>query len=249
MLVLLGPPFQGTDDEYARLSSVTGLLGYDLKTKLKPNSWGVVRAIADVAEANELGTALRAQGFRVSVVEAQVGADPDRVFVTLRALSFEEDGLILSLSERAMPIPYRALCAIVRGEVQIGTKPRTRPSSTSFRAPTAAEIEVFRESLPVSQFDAYAALDLHFKTVLWVARIDARSFDFSMLPDASGTAQDLDRLADMLAERTRVRVDRAAAPLDRVRRYRAGRFPNAREKAPSASMPTRGWWPKPSAKR
>jgi hypothetical protein len=68
---------------------------------------------------------------------------------------------------------------------------------------------VFRESASASSFNAYAAADLHFATVLWVARLDARSFDFSPLGLASESpASDLDELVDVLSERAGVRVDR-----------------------------------------
>src|SRR6185503_988798 len=77
-------------------------------------------------------------------------------------------------------------------------------------APTAADIAQFRESVPSGSFDAFAAADLHFLTVLWVARIDARSFDFAALGmDSQSPAADLDQLVNLLAERANVRVDRS----------------------------------------
>lgn len=212
MLVLLGPPFQGSDEEYARLAEATGILAYELRTKLKSNAWGVVRALGDEHQAMELATTLGREGFRVSVVDPAVGADPDRVFVPLRTLELQESTLVLHLSERSMPIPYAALVAIVRGEVQIGAAPVRGPTSSSstFRAvvPSASELEIFRES--VGELDAYAAVDLHFATVMWAARIDVRAFDFSAFGAVNATAQDLDRLADRVSEHSGVRVDRAS---------------------------------------
>ncbi len=68
---------------------------------------------------------------------------------------------------------------------------------------------MFRESVSPSNFNAYAAADLHFATVVWLARLDARSFDFSALGMASESpASDLDQLVDVLSERSGVRVDR-----------------------------------------
>lgn len=206
MLVLIGPPFGGTDEEYGRLAQATGLLPYDLRTKLKPDAWGVVRAIGNRGEADELARNLGGQGFRVAVVDASVAADPDRVFVPLKALEVRESDLVLHLSERSMPIPHRALLAIVRGEVQVGGR---SGSSAAFRAVVpGVGGDVLREASAM-QVDAFAAADLHFATVQWAARIDARAFDFSILGDAAGGAQDLDRLVDYLAATTGVRVDRA----------------------------------------
>jgi hypothetical protein len=70
--------------------------------------------------------------------------------------------------------------------------------------------EVFRESAS-TRLDAFAAADLHFATVLWAARVDARHFDFSSMGGRpGGGAQDLDRLVDLIAERAGLRVDRAS---------------------------------------
>jgi hypothetical protein len=61
------------------------------------------------------------------------------------------------------------------------------------------------------QFDAFAAADVHFITVSWVARIDARNFDFSALgAGTEASAQALDQFAAMLAERARIPVDRGS---------------------------------------
>jgi hypothetical protein len=239
MLVLLGPPFSGSDDEYSRLAAVTGLLAYDLKTRIRPGVWGVVRALANDDQSNELATRLRAQGFRVVVVDPAITADPGRAFVPLKAMELRDTDVVLHLSERSMPIAYRALLTIVRGEVQIGTRPRARPSSTSLRAvvPSAADIEVFRETVSSSELDAYAAADIHFATVLWAARIDVRNFDFSILgASGSGSAQDLDRVVDHLAQRAGMRVDRGSR-ISSLASYAGGR-PNRQTSPIPGQAPT-----------
>ena len=113
-----------------------------------------------------------------------------------------------------MAIPFGALTCIVRGEVHLGQMPASlgharaaRPSVPSCPAPATSR--VFRESASASSFQAYAAADLHFATVQWAARIDARHFDFSTLGLASESpASDLDQLVDVLAGRSGIRVDR-----------------------------------------
>lgn len=216
MLVMLGPPFEGTDAQYARLAQVTGLVAYELRTRIRPGSWGVVRALANEEQARNLGQALAGQGFRVAVVDPQLIYEPSRRTAILEGLRLEPEQLVLELGERAIPVPYAALLVIVRGEVQIGARPqqpRAARSSATFRAvvPSASDIAVFRENMPSGDFDAYAAADLHFVTVPWIARIDARSFPFDTLGlAADNLAQALDQLADMLAERAGIRVDRSS---------------------------------------
>lgn len=256
MLVLIGPPFSGSEDEYGRIAQVAGLLPYELKTKLKPGAWGVIKAIAAPEQAEALGRQLRDQGFRVAVVDTAVAADPGRMFVPLRALELGENSLVLHLSERSMPIPYRALLTIVRGEVQLGSRQRSRPASSSTFRAVVPEAGV--ELVAATQLDAFAAADLHFATVLWAARIDARAFDFSILGQASGGAQDLDRLgttspsvsACAWTGRVGCRAWRRS-PAQPARRGPPRPCParrRSREKrCPSASTRTRGWWPRPSA--
>ncbi|MEP7051156.1 MAG: hypothetical protein ABJB12_12430 [Pseudomonadota bacterium] len=210
---MVAPSFDGSADAYARLARVTGLVAYDLKTRIKPGVWSVVRALADETQANELAVALVAQGLPVFVVPRDVAFDPNRRMVTIRSLEIHTDQIVLHLREREMTIPFRALTCIVRGEVHLGHVPArsVTPSSSTFRAvvPSAADVQVFRESLSPSNFEAYAAADLHFATVLWAARIDARSFDFSALGATSESpASDLDQLVDELSTRTGARVDR-----------------------------------------
>jgi len=218
MLVLLGPSFAGGDADYQRLSRVTGMVAYDLRARLKPGMWGLVKALADEAEAQRLAGALSAEGFPIVVVAREVGTDAERPIVALKALSIEGQELTLQLRERTMTVPVAALCSIVRGEAQVGkvSAPRTASggsSSSTFRAvvPNASDLQVFRESMPPTNFEAFAAADLHFHSVTWIARIDARSFDFRSLGIAAASpAGALDTLVDRLGLLAKVRVDRAA---------------------------------------
>jgi hypothetical protein len=219
MLVLLGPNFAGGDADYQRLSKVTGMVAYDLRARLKPGIWGLVKALADETEAQRLAAALLAEGFPIVVVPREVATDPERPIVALRGLTIDEQGLTLQLRERAMTVPVAALSSIVRGEAQVGKAGAARnsggggTSSSTFRAvvPNASDLQVFRESMPPTSFEAFAAADLHFHSVTWIARIDARSFDFRALGIAAASpAGALDTLVDRLALLARVRVDRAA---------------------------------------
>src|SRR3954469_14431773 len=183
MLVMLAPSFDGSSDAYARLVKATGMLAYDLKSRLKPGVWGVVRALADEDQAQELTKRLLAEGLPALIVPPEVAHDPQRRIVTVRALELGTEQVVLHLREREMAIPFGALTCIVRGEVHIGHVPSRSitPSSSTFRAvvPSTSDVQVFRESYSASNFEAYAAADLHFATVLWSARLDARTFDFS----------------------------------------------------------------------
>jgi hypothetical protein len=218
MLVLLGPSFAGGDADYQRLSKVTGMVAYDLRARLKPGSWGLIKALADETEAARLAGALAAEGFPIVVVPREVASDPERPIVALKALAIEGQELTLQLRERSMTVPLAALCSIVRGEAQVGKASAARSggsatSSSTFRAvvPSASDLQVFREALPPTNFEAFAAADFHFHSVTWIARIDARSFDFRALGIAAASpAGALDTLVDRLALLAKVRVDRAA---------------------------------------
>lgn len=219
MLILMGPSFAASDADYQRLAKVTGMVAYDLRARLKPQMWGLVKALADEAEAQRLHSALLAEKFPVVLVPREVASDPQRPIVALRALRIEGQQLELQLRERVMEVPVAALCAIVRGEAQVGKGGRGAAmgagssSSSTFRAvvPDASELQVFRESMPPNSFEAFAAADLHFHSVTWVARIDARSFNFRELGiGAASPAGALDTLVDRLALLARIRVDRAA---------------------------------------
>jgi hypothetical protein len=219
MLVLLGPGFAGGEADYQRLSKITGLLAYDLRARLKPGSWGLLKVLADERETERLVAALAAGGFPVVAVAREVLSDPERPIVSLKGLAIQEQDLTLLLGDREMSVPAAALCCIVRGEAQVGKASQQRASgaggvsSSTFRAvvPDAADLQVFRESMPPHSFEAFAAADLHFHSVKWIARIDARAFDFAALGIAAASpAGALDTLVDRLGLLARVRVDRAA---------------------------------------
>ncbi|HEX6765727.1 MAG TPA: hypothetical protein VF103_09625 [Polyangiaceae bacterium] len=214
MLVLLGPSFEPSEASYQALARATGLVPYDLKTRLKPGAWGCVKVVGDLGQARELGSRLVAAGFPVVLVDQLVAHDPDRRHVPVHRIELRESDFVLSLKDREMTIPYRALTCIVEGEVQPGrasaaarTGPQGSPSSGSFRAvtPGVSEMQAFREGL--GNQVGYLAADLHFATVLWVARIDTRVFDFG--DERTSIASDLSDLADDMALRAGVRVDRA----------------------------------------
>jgi hypothetical protein len=218
MLVLLGPSFAGGDAAYQRLSKVTGMVGYDLRARIKPGMWGLVKALADEAEATRLAAALKSENFPSIVVAREVASDPARPIVWLKGLTIDERQLTLSLSERSMTVPAEALCSIVRGEAQVGkggargASAGSGTSSATFRAilPSPSDVQVFRESTAQASFEAFAAADLHFHSVTWIARIDARSFDFRELGIAAASpAAALDTLVDRLGLLSKVRVDRA----------------------------------------
>jgi hypothetical protein len=215
MLVLLGPGFDSSEASYQALARATGLVPYDLKTRLKPGAWGCVKVVGDLGQARELGSRLLAAGFPVVLVDQLVAHDPDRRHVPVHRIELRESDFRLELKDRQMTIPYGALTCIVEGEVQPGRSSAAgrgaqqgSPSSGSFRAvaPGVAEMQVFRESMQ-NQL-GYLAADLHFATVHWVARIDTRVFDFGE-GRSGGVANELTELVDDIAARAKVRVDRA----------------------------------------
>ena len=195
------------------------MVAYDLRARVKPGAWGLVKALADEDEAQRLTAALLAEKFPVVLVAREVATDAERPIVALRGLTIEGQELKLQLRERTMEVPVAALCSIVRGEAQVGKGARGGTgraggsSSSTFRAvvPDASDLQVFRESASSGSFEAFAAADLHFHSVTWIARIDARAFDFKGLGiGAASPAGALDTLVDRLALLARVRVDRAA---------------------------------------
>jgi hypothetical protein len=149
------------------------------------------------------------------LVDQLVAHDPDRRHLPVHGIELRDSDFLLSLKDREMTIPYRALTCVVEGEVQPGRASAVvrggqqgSPSSGSFRAvsPGAGEMQAFRDGLLGNQV-GYLAADLHFATVLWVARIDSRVFDFG--EGRTSVASDLGELADDIAARAGVRVDRA----------------------------------------
>jgi hypothetical protein len=211
MLVLLAPTFDGSDRGYQALAQATGLLPYDLRTRIKPGSWGLVKGFGDSGQAHELASRLIAAGFAVVLVERQVTHDPDRRIVPVHGLVLSETDFTLKLKDREMKIPYGALACIVEGEVQPGRVAAGGlgpVSSGSLRAvtPSSLETQAFREG-QVSAPLGYLAADLHFATVPWIARLDTRVFDFGS--ERSGNlAADLASVTALLAMKSGVRVDR-----------------------------------------
>jgi hypothetical protein len=215
-LVLLAPRFDGSDQSYQALAQATGLVPYDLKNRAKPGSWGLVKGFGDPGQAQELASRLIARGFPAVLVDRTVAHDPERRTVPVQGLVMGPTHFSLVLRDREMQVPYGALTCIVEGEVQPGRPPRgMRPtpvhpaSSGALRAvvPTLGEEQAFRDAQVAAQV-GYLAADLHFATVLWIARVDSRVFDFG--PNRLGNvAEDLAALTNALAEKSGVRIDRA----------------------------------------
>jgi hypothetical protein len=221
MLVAVGPPFDATSERYELLSRVTGLVVYDLKTRLRAHGWGVVRALADAADAERLAQGLRDAGFRAVVLDSAVAQDPTRVAVPVRSLLCRSDAMALEFRDRTVSLPYEALLTIVRGELRSGDGTR---ESERLRAagPSYGDLAVAREVSPLVAFDAVAVADLHFSDVLWIARIEVKSFDFSAFGFKNGTVEALEALVSHLAERTGVRVDRSSRTSSLVSHVRSG---------------------------
>jgi hypothetical protein len=211
VLVLLAPSFEGTEKGYQALARATGLVPYDLRTRAKPGSWGLVKGFGDAGQAQELASRLLAEGFPVVLIDRQVASDPERRHVPVRGLELGDAHFTLKLKDRDMKIPYGALTCIVEGEVQPGRTVAAAPGSTSSGAlravaPDVAEMRAFREAHMTGQI-GYLAADLHFATVFWIARLDARVFEFG--PDRTGNVgDDLASVTNQLASRAGVRVDR-----------------------------------------
>jgi hypothetical protein len=213
VLVLLGPDFDGSDQGYQTLARATGLLPYDLRARIKPGSFGLIKAFGDAAHAEELAARLLAAGFPVVCVDRNVANDPERRHVPVHRLELGPTSFTLTLKERQMNVPYGALTCIVEGEVHPGRSLAALApggaSSGSLRAvaPGSGEMQVFREGNLAAPM-GYLAADLHFATVHWIARLDTRVFDFGS--ERSGNvAVDLAELTNELAKRAHVRVDRS----------------------------------------
>jgi hypothetical protein len=213
MLVMLGPWFEATPEGFARLAHATGLVPYELRSRIKPACWGLLRAVGDGAQAEALAVRLRDEGFPVVVVNQREAFDAEHRVVPVERVELRADELVLRVRDQDMPIPYQSLMVIVRGELGRASGSRPAPSSATFRpvVPSAAEAQAFREAAARGGADASPAADLHFVTVRWFGRIDVRDFDFAGVVGASaGQARDLDRLLELLAERSGARVDRGS---------------------------------------
>jgi hypothetical protein len=221
MLVLLGPEFSGSDQQIAQLAQVTGLLPYDLRTRLRPGVWGVLRTLADHAQTETLVSRLRGMGFDAVAVDSAVGQDPERKIVYLRGMELAQNEMILRMNHREMSVAYGTLLTIVRGEVHLGrsllataigaSAGQTRAGSLSSWLPpaAAADASVVGDGRHPGVTDVFAAADLHFATVQWIARVDPRAFAFpATIPSSSNSVERLDTLAEWLAARAGVRIDR-----------------------------------------
>jgi hypothetical protein len=213
VLVLLGPSFDGSDQGYQALARATGLVLYDLRSRVKAGSWGLVKSFGDAGQAQELASRLIAAGFPVVVVDRQVAADPERRHVPVHGIELGETAFTLKLKDREMKIPYGALTCIVEGEVQpgrvVGAAAQGSTSSGAMRAVVAGgpELQAAREAHLAAPM-GYLAADLHFATVRWIARLDSRVFDFGV-ERASNVAIDLSNVTNLLATKAGVRVDRS----------------------------------------
>ncbi len=222
MLVLVGPNYTATQPELDALVRVTGLMVYDIRTRLRPGAWSVVRVLAEKQQAESLAATLRAEGFEALALDSSICSDPTRRIVYPRGIELGATDLQLRLSERQMEIPLGALLTIVRGEVQVArlTRPTGSastgsihvPSSSSMRAvaPPGEEGGSQRDSRPPPMADAFPAADIHFATVNWVARVDPRDFEFPRSIEPSpNLSERLDQFVDALAARAELRVDRS----------------------------------------
>ncbi len=221
MLVLLSPEFSGSELQIAQLARATGLLPYDLRTRLRPGAWGVLRVMADQDQAQGLVAQLISLGFQAVAIDSSVGQDPERKIVYLRGLDVTDQGMTLRLSERQMFVPFGALLTIVRGEVHLGRSQRgstlgalagqlrATPPLGPWAGGAAGETVAMGDGRNPGVTDVFPAADLHFVTVPWIARIDARDLEFPpIIPLHANAAERLDMLVDRLATQSHVRVDR-----------------------------------------
>jgi hypothetical protein len=207
MFVLLGPSFEGTRDAYQLLAQATGLVAYDLHSRLRKGVWGVVKLLGDAREAEALARALREHGFTPVLIERSVLHDSERRPVPASSVRLGERELILELSDRELHVDYGALAVIVRGEVQPGrVASAINPSSGSLRAVVPGPDTFLRDPQKLS-FEGYQAADLHFREVPWIARLGLRGLDPGGLEHGPRA---LDALVDEIAGRANVRVDRGA---------------------------------------
>lgn len=220
MLVLLGPRYSATSEELTLLTAETGLTPYDLRMRLRPGAWSVVRAFADQDQATRVVSRLASQGLQCCALNSAVGMDPSRPVVYLREIVASPSQVLLLMAEREMSVPLRALLTIVRGDVHLGRTLHATPSpgsSSAMRAATpislqpstATASEAVLEQRAALDQDVFVAADLHFVTVPWIARIDARDCAIEVDGPQSGNyAERLDAFIDALSRAARIRVDR-----------------------------------------
>ncbi|HET9954331.1 MAG TPA: hypothetical protein VFQ61_07500 [Polyangiaceae bacterium] len=209
MFVLLGPDFEATPEAYARLEHATGLLSYDLRSRIRAGAWSVVKTLADPAEARALAAQLTEWGFRPVLLDRSIAYDPERYVVPLSGVEPDAQGLTLRLPEREMRVEFSALACIVRGEVQPGRQaqrgsPSLTPGSGSFRV--SGGVELTHREQQNHTFDSYQAADFHFVGVLWIGRLSLRELGSA----AATPPRILEQLVDQIALQAHVRVDRAS---------------------------------------
>lgn len=183
-------------------------MSYDLKARIRPGLWGVVKLLGDTREAEALAQALREFGFAPVLIERAVLHDSERRIVTASSVRLDESELLLQLPDREVRVAYPALAVIVRGEVQPGrVATAANPSSGSLRAVAPGGEATFVRDAQKLSFEGYQAADLHFLEVPWIVRIGTRVLEQAGLEHGPRA---LDALVDAIAERGGLRVDRGA---------------------------------------
>ncbi len=216
MLVLVRLPPNCTEDYYAKLVRSTGMVAYDLKTRLRPGQWGVLRAVASFAEAEDVAATLRHEGLCAHVIDSSLVTEPERAIVAVESVSKTETELGLLVATRWMTVPLAALLVMVRGELREGDAATVRGTATSSSArlravvPAGGDLDVPHVQTAGPGPDADPVLDLHFVTVPWVARLDSRVTDLGAFGLPPRRAESLDRVATLLSDASGVRVDRGA---------------------------------------
>lgn len=220
MLVLLGPRYSATSEELTLLTGETGLTAYDLRMRLRPGAWSVVRAYANQDQATRVASYLASRGLQCCALNSAVGTDPSRSIVYLREIVATSSQVLLRMAEREMSVPLGALLTMVRGDVHLGRPLHALPppgSSSAMRAATpislqpstATASETLLEQRVGLDQDVFVAADLHFVTVPWIARIDARDCAIAGDGPQSGSyAERLDVFIDALSRVAGIRVDR-----------------------------------------
>lgn len=183
-------------------------MSYDLKARIRPGLWGVVKLLGDTREAEALAQALRELGFAPVLIERAVLHDSERRVVTASSVRLDESELLLELPDGEVRVSYPALAVIVRGEVQPGrVATAANPSSGSLRAVAPGGEAAFVRDAQKLSFEGYQAADLHFLEVPWIVRVGARVLEQAGLEHGPRA---LDALVDSIAERGGIRVDRGS---------------------------------------
>ena len=145
MIVAVGPPLDAVEQHMDLLCHLTGLVAYDLKTRLRPDAWGVVRTLADPKDAFALAHKLQENGLRAVVLDPAVAWDPARRTASVRALEIGTEMLVVTLREGTLRLPHTSLVSIVRGELRIGEATSWLGGSrvaAAYHVPTAGAAEL-----------------------------------------------------------------------------------------------------------